>query len=121
MKFMQRWIAKKLKWYWENHDRLVHGYEQDSDMVYPTTSGPSPMGSSKPRFSGNVTRADSQLRGNPVEMKIHMANGGYVIEFYRYDAAKDHSSIETYVIDDNVDKLGENIAQIVVQYTIQNR
>ena len=29
---MQRWIAKKLKWYWENHDRLVHGYDEDREL-----------------------------------------------------------------------------------------
>lgn len=117
MKFVQRWIARKLKWYWHNADDLL-GENEANVAIYHTSKPP------RARLAGTVSSDhgfSSQLRSNPVEMKIHFANGGYVVEFYRYDHVKDRSSIDTYVIDDNVDKLGESIAQVVVQYTIQNR
>ena len=103
MKWFDKWFAKKVKWAWDNHN------SPEVDVIF------------------NTAKPSSQLRqSHPgkdyVDFKLWFAdNGGYVIEFTKYDRHKDRNDNQMYIIPDGADKLGDEITQIVTQYVISNR
>ena len=52
-------------------------------------------------------------------MKLHVANGGYIVEFHRYDDRKDRAFNELHVINDG-DDLGQRLSEVIVQYILSN-
>jgi hypothetical protein len=53
-------------------------------------------------------------------MKLHVANGGYIVEFHRYDNIKDRGLNELHVINDT-ENLGERLSEVIVQYILSSR
>lgn len=47
-----------------------------------------------------------------MNLQIHTATGGYILEFSRYDRKRDEHDRKLHIITDN-DNLGEAIAQII--------
>jgi hypothetical protein len=97
MRWFDRWFQKQAKRAWEA--------EQDSNVLTVV--------------SGNKTRSPDRIDANGINMKLHIANGGYIIEFHRYDDHKDRAFNELHVINDGED-LGQRLSEIIVQYIISN-
>ena len=105
MKWFDKWFAKKCRWVWENHNQLMQ--EENSGAI-----------AAKPPS----TLRHSHISKDYVDFKLWFAdNGGYVIEFSKYDRRNDRNDNQIYIIPDGMDKLGEEITQIVTQYVIANR
>ena len=103
MKFFDRWFAKQSKKAWEA-ERI------NNERIYVTDSV-------KP-ISGRLV-ADNRIDAVGINMKLHVANGGYIIEFQRWDNAKDRHFNELHVINDS-QNLGERLSEVIVQYIISN-
>ena len=101
MKWFDRWFAKQAKKAWEaernNNERIYV-----SDTI-------------KPGRSGNDNRIDA----TGINMKLHVANGGYIVEFQRWDSVKDRHFNELHVINDS-ENLGERLSEVIVQYILSN-
>jgi len=106
MKWFDKWFAKKVKWAWDNHNQinsLVKTYD-DSGAI-----------------------KSSQLRNSHpskdyVDFKLWFAdNGGYIVEFSKYDRIKDRCNNQIYIIPDGLETLGAELTEIVTQYVISNR
>ena len=103
MKWFDKWFAKKVKWAWDNHNKLT----PEVDVIYS---------------KGQNQLRQSHMSKDYVDFKLWFAdNGGYVIEFTRYDRRSDRNESQIYIIPDGADKLGDEITQIVTQYVISNR
>jgi hypothetical protein len=66
-----------------------------------------------------VIRND-RIESNGINMKLYVANGGYIIEFLRWDNVKDRHLNELHVINEG-EKLGERLSEVIVQYILSNR
>ena len=101
MRWFDKWFAKQAKKAWEaernNNERNYVG-----DTI-------------KPGRSGNDNRIDA----SGINMKLHVANGGYIVEFQRWDNVKDRHFNELHVINDS-ENLGERLSEVIVQYIISN-
>ena len=105
MKWFDKWFAKKCKWVWENHNKIMQ-----EEILVSTTS------------SKQGTLRQSHISKDYVDFKLWFAdNGGYVIEFSKYDRRNDRNDNQIYIIPDGAEKLGEEITQIITQYVISNR
>ena len=101
MKWFDKWFAKKVKWAWDSHNT------PEVDVIYS---------------KGQSTLRQSHPVKDYVDFKLWFAdNGGYVIEFTKYDRHKDRNDNQMYIIPDGADKLGDEITQIVTHYVISNR
>ena len=103
MKWFDKWFAKQAKKAWEA-ERI------NNERIYVTDSV-------KP-ISGRLV-ADNRIDAVGINMKLHVANGGYIIEFQRWDNAKDRHFNELHVINDS-QNLGERLSEVIVQYIISN-
>ena len=97
MKLFDKWFAKQAKKAWE-------AAREDSDNVISLKASP--------------IRSRS-LDSSGINMKLHVANGGYIVEFQRWDNLKDSHFNELHVINDG-EELGERLSEIIVQYIISN-
>jgi hypothetical protein len=105
MKFFDRWFAKKVKWAWDNHNKI----SGENEMVYTTANAPPQLRNSHPSK-------------DYVDFKLWFAdNGGYIVEFSKYDRIKDRSNSQIYIIPDGLETLGAELTEIVTQYVISNR
>lgn len=50
-----------------------------------------------------VSRADDSDWGDGLNIKVHSAQGGRIVTFYRYDRQKDRSNNTVYIIPDDQD------------------
>ena len=104
MKWFDKWFAKQAKKAWEA-ERI------NNERIYVTDSV-------KP-ISGRLGIADQRIDAVGINMKLHVANGGYIIEFQRWDNVKDRHFNELHVINDS-ENLGERLSEVIVQYIISN-
>jgi hypothetical protein len=106
MKWFDRWFAKKVKWAWDSHNQIT-------DLV-KTYDGSNVINSSQLR--------NSHPSKDYVDFKLWFAdNGGYIVEFNKYDRIKDRNNSQIYIIPDGLDTLGAELTEIVTQYVISNR
>ena len=102
MKWFDKWFAKKVKQAWDNANQLsvaTDVYAKDPSRIRPTHPS----------------------KGF-VDFKLWFAdNGGYIIEFSRYDERKDKYNNELFIIQDGIENLGHEITQILTQHVISNR
>jgi hypothetical protein len=104
MKWLDRWFAKKVKWAWHNHNKIV----KEKDLVYQVDS--------------HAPTRISHPSKDYVDFKLWFAdNGGYILEFNKYDSMKDRHSSQIYIIPDGLEKLGDEITQVITQYVLSNR
>ena len=101
MKLFDKWFAKQAKKAWE-----AERNNNERNYVGDTIK------------SGRLV-ADNRLDSNGINMKLHVANGGYIVEFQRWDNLKDRHFNELHVINDG-EELGERLSEIIVQYIISN-
>ena len=104
MKWFDKWFAKQAKKAWEA-ERI------NNERIYVTDSV-------KP-ISGRLGIADQRIDAVGINMKLHVANGGYIVEFHRYDDRKDRAFNELHVINDG-DDLGQRLSEVIVQYILSN-
>jgi len=100
MRWFDRWFQKQAKRAWEAEQKAQH------NLIYTDSNSRS--------ISSNKIGADG------INMKLHVANGGYIVEFHRYDDHKDRPFNELHVINDGED-LGQRLSEVIVQYIISNR
>jgi hypothetical protein len=93
MKWFDRWFQRQTKRSWEAEQKAQH------NLIY-TDSNPRSI-------------------SDGINMKLHVANGGYIVEFHRYDNIKDRGLNELHVINDS-EELGERLSEIIVQYILSN-
>ena len=101
MKWFDKWFAKQAKKAWE-----AERNNNERNYVDNTIK------------SGRLV-ADNRLDSNGINMKLHVANGGYIIEFQRWDNVKDRHFNDLHVINDS-ENLGERLSEVIVQYIISN-
>jgi len=95
MKFFDKWFAKQAKKAWE-------AAREDSNVKILA----SPI-------------HNDRIESNGINMKLYVANGGYIVEFQRWDNVKDRHFNELHVINDS-ENLGERLSEVIVQYIISN-
>jgi len=100
MRWFDKWFQKQAKRAWEA--------SQQENMIYMDAS-PKTIGRDSP----------NRIDANGINMKLHVANGGYIVEFHRYDNIKDRGFNELHVINDS-EELGERLSEIIVQYILSN-
>jgi len=100
MKLFDKWFQKQAKRAWEAEQKAQH------NLIY--------TGENSRLINSNKIGADG------INMKLHVANGGYIVEFHRYDDRKDRGLNELHVINDS-EELGERLSEIIVQYILSSR
>ena len=102
MKWFDKWFAKKVKQAWDNANQLSVAsdvYVKEPSRIYPSHPGK--------QFT---------------DFKLWFAdNGGYIVEFTKYDERKDRHQSELFIIQDGIENLGNELTQILTQYVISNR
>jgi hypothetical protein len=99
MRWFDKWFQRQSKRAWEETQKAQHNLIYTGENIRP--------------ISSNKIGADG------INMKLHVANGGYIVEFHRYDDRKDRGLNELHVINDS-EELGERLSEIIVQYIISN-
>ena len=101
MKFFDKWFAKQAKKAWEAE-------RKNNENIYVSDT-----------VSTGRHPANNRLDSNGINMKLYVANGGYIVEFQRWDNVKDRHFNELHVINDS-ENLGERLSEVIVQYIISN-
>lgn len=95
MKWFNKWFAKKCQQAWaEAREGTIENSMQ-----------PSPMKAAK------LDRSLGDHR-QTMNLQIHSANGGYVLEFTKYDRKRDEHDRNLHIITEQ-EQLGEAIAKII--------
>lgn len=105
MKWFDKWFQKQSKKAWEA--------AQQNERIYVSDSAKSPV------ISGRLGLADNRIDAAGINMKLFVANGGYIVEFQRWDNVKDRHFNELHVINDG-ENLGERLSEVIVQYILSN-
>jgi len=100
MRWFDKWFQRQAKRAWEAEQKGQH------NLIY-TDSNPRSISSNR-------------IDANGINMKLHVANGGYIVEFHRYDDHKDRAFNELHVINDGED-LGQRLSEVIVQYILSSR
>jgi hypothetical protein len=90
---MINWIRTKL------HNFI---FPQDNEVVEARTSG----------RKHNLISRGSQLDNRGMNFTIHMANGGYVLEYSSYNEKTDRHDNTLHIINSDTD-LGQGIAHVI--------
>lgn len=82
------------------------------------------MNESEPISSGKIGRTTSIERSlgdhrKTMNLQIHAASGGYVLEFSRYDRKRDEHDRNLHIITEE-QNLGEAIAQVITVEMLRN-
>jgi len=101
MKFFDKWFAKQAKKAWD-------AAQKENNLIYVDSQ-------KQIGISGGPNRIDV----NGINMKLYVANGGYIVDFHRYDNIKDRGFNELHIINDGED-LGQRLSEVIVQYIISN-
>jgi hypothetical protein len=96
---MKSWIRQKL------HNFI---FPQDNELVETKTH----------RRSALISRG-SQLDNRGMNFTIHMANGGYVLEYSSYNEKTDRHDNTLHIINSDTD-LGQGIAHIITLELLRN-
>jgi len=100
VKWFDKWFAKQAKKAWEA--------SQQESSILTVANG------------NGLMRGPDRIGADGINMKLHVANGGYIVEFHRYDNIKDRGLKLTHVINDT-ENLGERLSEVIVQYILSNR
>jgi hypothetical protein len=100
MKWFDRWFSKKVRQSWD---------EEACPPDQPRTRAM--LSSSKP--------IERSLGDHPMNLQIHRANGGYILEFSTYDRKRDEHDRNLHIVTQDQD-LGESIAQIITVEMLRN-
>ena len=97
MKWFDRWFLKQAKKAWDtaNEESVVN-------------------------LSNIKKIKENTIDANGINMKLHVANGGYIVEFQRWDERKDRFMHELHVINEG-ENFGERLSEIITLYVISNR
>ena len=90
---MINWVRNKL------HNFI---FPQDEPIAESTRSG----------RKHNLISRGSELNSRGMSFTIHMANGGYVLEYTSYDEKTDRNSHNLHIISSDQD-LGQGIAHVI--------
>lgn len=94
MKWFDKWFVKKCKWAWENRDV--------ADDVYVT----------QPHIPQITLDSDRAIDSSGMNLRVHRANGGHIIETRKYNRKRDENDISLHIITDDKD-LGQEIGKII--------
>lgn len=102
MKWFDKWFAKKC------HQALAEARED-------------PIGNSTQPIRMKAATLDRSLGDHrqTMNLQIHSASGGYVLEFSRYDRKRDEHDRNLHIITDQ-QNLGESLAQIITVEMLRN-
>lgn len=100
MKWFDRWFTRKCQEAWQ---------EQSSQTV--NDIGIKPIGIKPMRKLSGVERSLGDHRST-MNLQIHSASGGYVLEFTTYDQKRDEHDRNLHIITEQ-EHLGEAIAKII--------
>ena len=92
---MKNWLRQKLQ------NFLYPQYPQDSDVV-----------ETKSHRRGSLISRGSTLDSRGMSFTIHMASGGYVLEYSSYDEKTDRHNHNLHIIPSDQD-MGQGIAHII--------
>lgn len=98
MKWFDKWFQKQAKRAW----KAAH---EENNLIHLK-----PVGMS----------SSDRISADGINMKLHVANGGYIVEFHWYDDRKDRNLTELHVINDGED-LGQRLSEVIVQYILSSR
>jgi len=98
MRWFDKWFQKQAKKAWDT-------VNEESVINLPNT---------------NKIFKENRIDANGINMKLHVANGGYIVEFQRYDDRKDRYMNELHVINEGKN-FGERLSEIITLYVISNR
>ncbi len=90
---MKNWLRQKLQNFL---------YPQDNECVVET----------KPHRRGQLVTRGSHLDSRGMSFTIHMANGGYILEYSSYDEKTDRHNHNLHIITSDQD-MGQGIAHII--------
>ena len=98
---MINWFKKKvIEWVREDWNKVRHG---DGDVFQAQPS----------KLSTNTIGAGRRMdQPNGMNFTIHSANGGYVMEYNKYDPRTDERNSALHIINSDQD-LGQGIAHII--------
>lgn len=102
MKFLNRWLLKKLKYCWENADEIEYGTKRNQ-IHLPVES----------------IINDVSLRTQGIRFTMYKASGGMVIETDSYNEKTDRRTTGLYVCT-NTDTLGEELSKILTLETLKS-
>jgi hypothetical protein len=106
MKWFDKWFQKQAKRAWDAAQKEQH------NLIYNEDG---------PRTVSNQIR-NLHPSKDYVDFKLWFAdNGGYIVEFSKYDRIKDRCNNQIYIIPDGLETLGAELTEIVTQYVISNR
>jgi hypothetical protein len=100
-KWFDNWFAKKCKEAWENSRN---------------DSGQDIMVSAK---NSVVSTRGRSIDGRGMNFTIHSANGGYVMEYSKYDEKTDRNTNTLHIINSDQD-LGQGIAHVITLEMLRN-
>jgi hypothetical protein len=106
MKWFDKWFAKKCQTAWENRDRPE--YANDAKTA-PGLLNASPRGI-------NSDYDDEST----INLRIHNAHGGCIVEANKYDRARDRTRTKIYVFaDSNTTDIGNELSKIITMESLR--
>jgi hypothetical protein len=86
MKWFDRWFYRQAKKAWDNKNKY--------DEVYPTPAG----------LLATVERDDSGIEwSDGLNIRVKRVNGGFIINFRKYDRVKDRNQENIHIITDEME------------------
>lgn len=99
MKFFYRWLGRKIN--------------NANEGCYINES------KQKRLIKGRGFNDSDELTDNPVNFKMHKANGGWVIEFKKYDQTTDMVDSTLYIVNKNED-IGKSLSHIITMEALKH-
>lgn len=87
MKWLDKWISKKVKQAWAEANNPSRDYETEAYNMKISTIGNGPKSSINP-----------SLRSNGMSFTVYQANGGHVLEYQYYDPKTDRHNNSLHLI-----------------------
>jgi hypothetical protein len=107
MRFLNRWIYKKLKKAAEQEQQDRQDEEMNAVSMKMATSG-----------SIGIGRGPTLDSNKGIRFQVYKATGGMVVETSMYDQHRDRHTNGLYIITDDQD-LGKEIAKIITMETLK--
>lgn len=108
MKWFDKWFAKKVKQAWED------ARQENEQEPMPTGIGLM----NAPRVRATKVRDGDHFSSDPIQFKMYKANGGWAIEFRKYDSNTDRLDTALYVVNGE-EELGNSISQIITMEALK--
>lgn len=102
MKWLDKWISKKVKQAWDEANKPSRDYEAEAynSMKISTIGG------------GPKSAINPSLRSNGMSFTVYQANGGHVLEYQYYDPKTDHHTNSLHLVPAEQD-LGQTIGHAI--------